>query len=89
MHNMIQRYITSYYICRQAKALYKMYNGLLKPLPVPNQRWKNILVNFIINFFASKGCTNIIVVVDRLFKIRYLITYPNILTLAITQLFLD
>ena len=32
---------------------------------------------------------NIIVVIDQLFKIRHLITYFNILILAIAQLFLD
>ena len=32
---------------------------------------------------------NIIVVIDRLFKMRHLIAYFNILTPAIAQLFLD
>jgi len=41
-----------------------MYNGLLKPLPVPDQRWKDILVDFVVNFPASKDCINIIIVVD-------------------------
>jgi hypothetical protein len=57
-----------------------MYNGLLKPLPVPDQRWKDISINFVVDLPISKGYTNIIVVVDRLSKMRYLIAYPNILT---------
>jgi len=66
-----------------------MYNGLLKPLPVPDQRWKDISVNFVIDLSASKSCTNIIVVVDQLSKMRHLITCFNILVPAIAQLFLD
>ena len=66
-----------------------MYNGLLKPLPAPDWRWKDILINFIIDLPVSKGCINIMVVVDWLSKMRHLIAYFNILTPAIAQLFLD
>jgi len=66
-----------------------MYNGFLKPLPIPDRRWKDILINFVINLPKSKGCTNIIVVIDRLSKIKHLIAYPNMLVPAVTQLFLD
>src|SRR6266550_8968718 len=89
MHNIIRRYVSSCYTCRRAKALYKTYNGLLKLLPVPDQRWKDVLINFIIDLPISKGYMNIIVVIDRLSKIRYLIACPNILTPTIAQLFLD
>jgi len=66
-----------------------MYNGFLKPLPILDQRWKDILINFIVNLPKSKGCINIIVVIDQLSKIRHLIAYPNILAPTIAQLFLD
>jgi hypothetical protein len=38
-----------------------------------------MLINFVINLPISKGCIYIIVVIDRLSKIRHLIAYPNIL----------
>jgi len=41
-----------------------MYNGLLKPLLVPDQKWKDILVDFVVNLLKSKGCKNIMVVID-------------------------
>jgi len=56
-----------------------MYNGFLKPLPVPDRRWKDILINFIVDLSISKGCINIMVVIDWLSKIKHLIAYPNIL----------
>jgi len=77
MHNTIRRYVFSCYTCWQAKALHKTYNGFLKPLPVPDRRWKDILINFIIELFVSKGYINIIVVIDRLSKIKYLIACPD------------
>ena len=89
MYNITRRYISSCYICWRAKVLYKTYNGLLKPLPALDWRWKDILIDFVINLPVSKGCINIIVVIDRLFKMRHLIACPNILTPAIAWLFLD
>ena len=89
MHKTIWKYIASCHTCWWAKALYKMYNGLLKPLPVPDQRWKDILVDFVVNLPASKGCINIIVVVDWLFKMKHLIACPDMLAPAVVQLFLN
>jgi len=89
MHNMTRRYISSCHTYQQAKALHKKYNGFLKPLPIPDQRWKDILINFIIDLPISKGYANIMVVIDRLSKIKHLIAYPNILIPTVAQLFLD
>ena len=89
MHNTTRRYVSSYHICRRAKASHETYNGLLKPLPVPDRRWKDISIDFVVNLPVSKGYTNIIVVIDRLSKIRHLIAYPDILTPTIARLFLD
>ena len=84
MYNITQKYVSSCYTCRQAKALHEAYNGLLKLLPVLDRRWKDILIDFIVNLPKSKDYTNIMVVVDQLSKIRYLIACPNILTPAVT-----
>ena len=89
MYDTTQKYVSSCHTCQQAKASHEAYNRLLKPLPVPDQRWKDILINFIVNLPKSKGCTNIIVVIDRLSKMRHLIAYPNMSTPTVAQLFLD
>jgi len=89
MHKTIWKYVTSCHTCQRAKALHETYNGLLKPLPVSDQRWKDISVDFVVDFPASKNCTNIIVIVDQLFKMRYLITYPDMSVPVIAQLFLN
>jgi len=56
---------------------------------IKNKKWKNTLINFIIKLPVSKGCINIIVVIDQLSKIKHLIAYPNILVSTIARLFLD
>jgi len=60
MHKMIQKYIASCHTCWQAKASHETYNGLLKPLPVLDQKWKDISVDFIVDLPASKVVTDLI-----------------------------
>ena len=89
MHNTTRRYVSSCHICRRAKVSHETYNGLLKPLPAPDRRWKDVSIDFVVDLPVSKGCTNIMVVIDRLSKMRHLIACPNILTPTVAQLFLD
>ena len=42
--------------------------GLLKPLPIPDRKWRYIAIDFIEALPASNGCENIMVIVDRLGK---------------------
>ena len=42
--------------------------GLLKPLPIPDQKWRYIAIDFIEALPVSSGCKNIMVIVDRLGK---------------------
>jgi hypothetical protein len=41
----------------------------LRPLPVPEGRWKDLLMDFIVSLPRSKGFDAILVVKDRLKKI--------------------
>jgi hypothetical protein len=51
------------------------------------QRWRNILINFIIDLLSSNGFTNIMVVVDRLIKIRYMIPIKLINAILVAECF--
>lgn len=42
--------------------------GLLKPLPIPDRKWRHIAIDFIEKLPASNGCEDIMVIVDRLGK---------------------
>jgi hypothetical protein len=42
--------------------------GLLKPLPIPERKWRDIAVDFVDKLPLSEGCTSMMVIVDRLGK---------------------
>jgi hypothetical protein len=51
------------------------------------QRWRDILINFIVDLPSSNGFTNIIVVVDRLMKMRYIIPIESIDAISVAEYF--
>ena len=51
------------------------------------QRWRDILINFIVDLSSSNGFINIIVVVNRLTKMRYIIPIKSINAISVTKCF--
>lgn len=41
-------------------------HGLLKPLPLPERKWRDISIDFIVDLPESNKCTNLMVITDRL-----------------------
>ncbi len=74
MYEHVRRFVASCHICSRSKAWRTSYSGVLKPLPIPQRRWRDISIDFVVELPESRGCTNIMVVVDRLTKMRHLIT---------------
>ena len=52
------------------------------------QKWRNILINFIVDLPSSNGFINIIVVVDHLIKIRYIISIDLINAILVAKYFI-
>jgi len=88
MFETVKRYVACCHTCRKAKSSRDKYHGLLKPLPIAERRWQHISVDFVIDLPESKGYTNIMVVVDRLSKYRYLIPCKEITAPETARLFL-
>lgn len=73
MKKMVERCVNNCNTCRRAKAPRDQYNGKLQPLPVPDQPWEDIAMDFVTGLPESNGCDAIFVVIDRLTKMRHYI----------------
>ncbi len=74
MRKTIDRYIRNCYICQRSKTSRNKFNELLHSLFIFEQRWKNIVMNFIIDLSSSKGKNVILTVICRLSKERHYIS---------------
>jgi len=73
MRKTIDRYIRNCYICQRSKASRDKFNELLHSLLILEQRWKDIVMNFIIDLSSSEGKNVILTVICRLSKKRHYI----------------
>ena len=85
----IKEYIKSCTACARAKTPRHRPYGMLKQLPIPEQPWNSISMDFIEQLPASSGFTAILVVVDCLSKqVLFIPTHDTITSPELTQLFL-
>jgi len=79
--------------CLRSKPVRHAPYGQLNPLPIPENRWTNITMDFIVDLPVSNNFDSIFVVVDRLTKMAHFIPCcktddaPRIASLFITNIF--
>ena len=88
MSNDIRRFIRNCNICGRTKPWRDGLHGLLKPLPIPDRIWKEISIDFITDLPESEGCTNLMVVTDRLSKDVVLVALPNLEVETVAKAFI-
>jgi len=88
MHDYVRKYIQAYRIYVRGKTSYVKKQGVLWPLPIPIQRWRDILIDFVVDLPSSNGFTNIIVVINRLIKMRYIIPIDLINIILVAECFI-
>jgi len=73
MKTMVKQWVQNCHICHQAKPDRQKYPGLLQPLPIPDQAWQLITMDFIEGLPRSKHYNCILVVVDKFSKYAHFI----------------
>lgn len=77
MRKKVCNFIVECDICQRNKYVNIAFPGLLQPLPIPNQIWLDISIDFIEGLSKSQGREVIFVVVDRLSKYgHFLLSHP-------------
>jgi hypothetical protein len=63
--------------CQQNKSEHTLPAGLLQPLPIPEQKWESISMDFITGLPKVQGKDYIYVVVDKLTKFAHFYAIPT------------
>jgi len=74
MRKTVNRYIQNCYVCQRSKTSRDKSNDLLQSLSISEQRWQNIVMNFIINLPDSYDYNAILTVICKLLKERHYIS---------------
>jgi len=69
----VERYVRNCHTCRRAKPTRHAPYGTLKPLEIPDQPWQHLTMDFVTGLPEDSGFNAILMVVDRLTKMRHLI----------------
>jgi len=89
----VARYVRNCHLCSMIKSSREKYQGVLKPLPVPEHRGKHLSMDFIVGLPASRYrgelVTNILVIVDRLTKKKRFLPCANMSAESVADLFYD
>ena len=73
MQSFVHKYVRHCHVCKQSKGSRFKKQGVLQPLPVPQQRWQDISIDLVTGIPEVQGCDTILTVVDRLSKKRHYI----------------
>ncbi len=74
MRKTVDRYIQNCYVCQRSKTSRDKSNDLLQSLSISEQRWQNIVMNFIIDLSDSYDYNAILTVICKLSKERHYIS---------------
>jgi hypothetical protein len=69
----VDRYVRNCHTCQRSKATHRKTHGLLRPLQIPEQPWKDLSMDFMVGLPESEGFNAVWVVIDCLTKMQHLV----------------
>ena len=84
----VRRFVRNCDGCGSKKPWRERKWGLLKPLPIPERIWRDISMDFITGLPPSDGCTDCMVITDRLGKGVIFEALPNTETETVAKRFI-
>lgn len=84
-----EQYVWNCDTCQQSKTARHVLNSVLCPLPIPEESWEDLSVDFVTGLPEDHGYDTIMVVIDQLSKIQLLIPCQEDTTADMVQLFLQ
>ena len=86
----VDRYVASCETCQRVKARQTKPPGTLNPLPIPETRWADISMDFIVKLQMSMGYDAILVIVDRMTKrCHFIATTTAATALDVARIFMN
>ncbi|KAH0604507.1 uncharacterized protein H6S33_006884 [Morchella sextelata] len=90
MRKYVDQYIRNCNVCTRSKAPCNAPYGVLRPMPITEGPWMDISMDFVTDLPESDGYNAILVVVDRLTKMRHLIpTTKEVDSKEVARLYID
>jgi transposase InsO family protein len=90
MKDQIKCYVAGCSVCQQSKPDRSKYPGLLQPIPVPEQSWQVISMDFVEGLPRSRNADTILVVVDVFSKYAHFLPLLHPYTaLKVAHVFMD
>ncbi|KAL4290327.1 hypothetical protein GQ457_14G018800 [Hibiscus cannabinus] len=77
MRQDVRHYVRNCQVCQRMKSDSLVPAGLLQPLPIPEQVFEDLALDFIVGLPKSNGKESILVVVDRLTKYGHFFALPR------------
>jgi len=70
----VAEYVVVCDTCQRVKAEHQRPAGLLQPMKIPEWKWEEVGIDFIVGLpCTQRGCDSIWVIVDRLTKVAHFI----------------
>jgi hypothetical protein len=83
-------FVQSCIVCQMAKPDKSKYPSLLQPLPIPNETWQIITMDFIEGLPLSRTTSCILVIVDKFTKFAHFLPLKHPYSAAsVARVFLD